>query len=112
MCAEIVARVVMVVPGRHHPGFAQHEGDMAIDRREHEARRNQGPQEKHSEDEQGRPLGNTPIPHPGHHMSIESFNRGTSLQRITPGKHTAEPAEIGGIRPPKRSNSRRRAVTN
>jgi hypothetical protein len=71
MTAGIAARMVVVMPCRHHPGFAQHEGELAIDRREHETRRHHGAQKKHSEDEQGRPFWNTSIPHPGHNVSIK-----------------------------------------
>ncbi len=68
--ANMVVLMLMLVmmTRRHHLGSAQHEGEMAVDRCEHEARGNQGAKEKRPKDEQRRPLRNTSVPHPGHHV--------------------------------------------
>jgi hypothetical protein len=54
---------------RRHFGCAQNEGNASLDRREHEARRNERAQEYHSEDDRHRPSGIPELPHPFHRLA-------------------------------------------
>lgn len=70
MRGSVVARMVMVVPGRRHLCIAQDVDEMSIHRREHESRRNERAQEQQPEDEQRRPMCLFNVPHPFHRREL------------------------------------------
>jgi hypothetical protein len=66
----VVARMVMVMPGRRHLCIAQDIDEMSIHRREHESGGNERAQEQQPEDDECRPMRLFNVPHPFHRREV------------------------------------------
>jgi hypothetical protein len=85
MSAVIVSR--MVIATSKHLRLAQHECESSIDRRKHEARRNERAHEKHPEDEPCRPPRICAVPHPcrfSEHLGWKTPQNGAGRCRRQP----------------------------
>ena len=71
MCGVIVTgMMVVLVPTRRNLRLAQDDRETTVAGCEHESRRNERPQEQHTEDEQCRPSNVFPVPRPFHRGAV------------------------------------------